>query len=111
MNDPLSLLSTLSRPKLLVAAARLAAPHHRRDRALRTLLGDPAPKGPGEAVIALIVLEQGVEAARCARTAGYSVERHVRVLAALIAEGQTLAGRAPRTPARASTGSALHLVT
>ncbi len=107
MNDPLSLLSTLSRPVLLVTAAQLAAPHYRRDRTLRTLLGDPAPKGSGETVMALIVLEQGMEAARRARTAGYSVERHVRVLAALMAEGQTLANRSPRVQGKPSAPSTL----
>jgi len=111
MNDPQSLLATLSRPTLLVTAAQIAAPHYRRDRMLRTLVGDPAPKGPGETVMALIVMEQAVEAARRARTAGYSVERHVRVLAALIAEGQTLANRTPRVQAKASATSALRLVT
>lgn len=110
MNDPQSLLATLSRPTLLVTAAQLAAPHYRRDRTLRTLLGDPVPKGQGETVMALIVLEQAMEAARSARYASYSVERHVRVLAALIAEGQTLANRAPRVPAKAPATSALRLV-
>lgn len=111
MNDPLSLLATLSRPRLLVTAARIAAPHFRRDRMLRTLLGDPAPKGPGETVMALIVLEQAHDAARRARHAGYSVERHVRVLAALMAEGQTLANRLARGQAKASATSALRLAT
>lgn len=111
MNDPLSLLATLSRPRLLVTAAQLAAPHYSRDRMLRTLLGDPAPKGPGETVMALIVLEQAVEAARRARYAGYSVERHVRVLAALIAEGEGLATRSSRGQAKSSATSALRVAT
>lgn len=111
MNDPLSLLSTLSRPRLLVIAARIASRHYHRDRMLRPLVGDPVPAGPAERVMALVVLEQGLEAARRDRHAGYGAERHVRVLAALMAEGQALADRPARRQAKASATAALRLVT
>lgn len=110
MNDPLSLLNTLNRPRLLVNAARIASAHYRRDTMLRPLLGDPTPSGPAETVMALFVLEQGLEVARCDRYAGYSVERHVRVLAALIAEAQTLATRPARRLAKAPATAASRVV-
>jgi hypothetical protein len=110
MNDPLSLLDTLSRPRLLVTAAQIASAHYRRETMLRRLLGDPAPSGQSETVMALFVLEQGLEAARFERHSGYSVERHVRVLAALIAEAAALATRPARAQAKASATSALRLV-
>ncbi len=99
MNDPLSLLDTLTRPRLLVTAAQIASRHYNRETMLRPLLGDPAPSGPAETVMALFVLEQGLEAARRERHAAYRVERHVRVLAALIAEAQVLAQRPARRQA------------
>jgi len=114
MNDPLSLLSTLSRPRLLVTAAQIASRHYRRERVLRRLTADPIPTGPAETVMLLIVLEQGLEIARHEDHAGYSAERHVRVLAALIAEAQGLAARTARPArrqAKASATSALRLAT
>jgi hypothetical protein len=110
MNDPKSLLNTLERPRLLVTAAQIASAHYRRDTMLRQLLGDPLPSGPAETVMALFVLEQGLETARRDRHAGYGVERHVRVLAALIAEGRALGDRAARSQAKASATAALRLV-
>ncbi|MGS4945598.1 DUF6477 family protein [Meridianimarinicoccus sp. RP-17] len=110
MNDPQSLLNTLNRPRLLVTAAQIASAHYRRETMLRPLLGDPVPTGPAETVMALFVLEQGLEAARRERHAGYGVERHVRVLAALIAEGQALAARPARRQEKASATSVLRVV-
>jgi len=114
MNDPLSLLATLSRPRLLVTAAQHASRHYRRERVLRRLTGEPIPAGPAETVMALVVLEQGLEESRHGEHAGYSPARHVQVLAALMAEGAALSarpGRGPGRQAKASATSALRRAT
>lgn len=110
MNDPLNLLKSLTRPTLLVTAARHAAQGYQRDRVLRRLLKANTPTGHGEAVIKLLILERELDEARRTRIAGYSVARHITVLAALIAEGGYLGNRARPAQANASATSALRLV-
>ena len=110
MNDPLNLLKSLTRPQLLLAAARHASGQYRRDRMLRKLLKAHASVGPGEAVMQLIAIEQEIEDARRQGLASYSAARHIVVLAALVAEGRSLESRAQRVQAKASATSSLRLV-
>lgn len=93
MNDPLNLLKSLTRPSLLVTAARYAAQGYQRDRVLRRVLKTNPPTGHGEAVIKLLILERELDEARRTRIAGYSAARHITVLSALIAEGGHLGSR------------------
>ncbi len=86
MSDPLRQLSALDRPRLLVRAARICARDYRRDRDLRGLLGGNTPQR--DTLSALLTLESSLEDARTSGGGTYSAERHISVLAALIAESR-----------------------
>jgi len=106
MTDPLSLLCTISRPALLMQAARLACADHAHAAVLKRLLGTSTPPGPSEAVVRLLDVEAELEEARRARSAAYSPARHVEALAALLGEGRRLSGRPRAGQAKASGASA-----
>jgi len=90
MTDPLSLLSGLSRPRLLVRAARHGLIDYRRDRDLRRLIGAASPPSPDVSVRRLLTEEAALETTRCAGDVGYSLTRHIDVLIALMAEASLL---------------------
>lgn len=103
-------LARLTRPRLLVRAARFGLAEYRRERDLRRLLGPDAPCGAPAAATALFEREAAAEAARSAGAVTYSPARHVELLVALIAEarqasapaGQATAGQAAPDQAKAS---------
>lgn len=90
MQDVLTQLAALRRPRLLMRAARFAAEHYRRDTALAPLLGEPVPTRHGDAVMRLLGLEAQMNAARCEDTGTYTAERHIEVLAALLGEARLI---------------------
>ncbi|SEA08270.1 DUF6477 family protein [Rubrimonas cliftonensis] len=83
-------LATLSRPRLLAAAARVGATLYRRQRDLPGLL----PQGSGASGVRLVAAIMSAEAAaNAARLAGdptYAPARHVKLLTALLAEAAAL---------------------
>ena len=88
MPSHLSRLNALTRPQLLVRAARHRAIDFSRERAMRRLLqGAPVP-APGQAFDTLFEMEHAMNAARSEGGAAYSPARHVELLAALIHEAQ-----------------------
>lgn len=94
MSEPCNLLSEMRRPAMLIRAARFGLVDYRRERDLRRLIkSEPSPE---RAVPRLIEVEERMEATRRAGDAGYSVNRHIDVLIALLAEARTL----PREPLR-----------
>ncbi len=88
MNDPMSRLSTLSRPRLLVRAARFGTQEFNRDRSLRRIFLGEAIPAPGQAFEALFGREAAMDEARRDGGAAYSPARHVELLAALIYEAK-----------------------
>jgi hypothetical protein len=91
-------LAALSRPRLLAAAARAGAAQYRRERDLPGLLASGA-SGRG-LLSALAAAEADCDADRRVNAPGYSVARHVKLLAALIAETRaTLAAAERKAPA------------
>ncbi|MCR8547230.1 DUF6477 family protein [Salipiger sp. P9] len=90
MQDILSLLETLRRPRLLIRAARIGADDYRRDTHLSRVLGLTAPQRSGPAILKLMEIEATLEARRRAADGGYSIARHVEVLAAMMAEARQL---------------------
>ena len=91
MTDFRSLLANLSRPRLLIRAARFGLGDYRRERDLRRLL---APHlNPERAMPHLLDVEAQLEQTRRSGDAAYSVARHIEVLIALMAEARLL----PRT--------------
>lgn len=77
----------IKRPRILARAARAGAQLYERERDLKRILpGLIGRRRPVEIVSRLTEAEAACEDARCARVATYSVERHVQLLTALVAE-------------------------
>ncbi len=91
MQDVLSMLNNLRRPRLLIRAARAGAMEYNRKRHLQRLLGyGGALPRTGPALMRLMELERGLNAARKNDDAGYSLPRHLDVLIAITGEAQLL---------------------
>ena len=90
MQDVLSMLNALRRPRLLIRAARIGAQEYCRDRHLRRLLGYGALPRPAAALMRLIELERGQDEQRRDDDAGYSLTRHLDILIAMMGEAQLL---------------------
>ncbi|AML52716.1 MULTISPECIES: DUF6477 family protein [Falsihalocynthiibacter] len=93
MNDILTMLKMLNRPRLLVRAARHGLSEYNRDRHLPRLIKDARLPGPGQAVITLMSEEQILEEKRKLGDASYSVMLHIEMLVALMGEAKLLAVR------------------
>jgi hypothetical protein len=95
-------LAAMTRPRLLLRAARFGVGDYRRERDLRRLIG--MVTRPQEVLSALIAAEEEAEATRQAGDANYSPARHIEILIALLAEARlhlpaaTAAGRVPSLP-------------
>lgn len=90
MQDLLTRLSHLRRPRLLIRAARIAAQDYRRDVRLPRLLGYGVMPKIGEAVLRLMEMEAEMNEKRETGDASYSIAGHVEVLTALMGESQFL---------------------
>ena len=99
MQDVLSMLNTLHRPRLLIRAARAGAQEYNRNRHLQRLLGYGALPRTGQAILRLIDLENGLNEKRKQDDAGYSLPRHLDVLIAIVGEAQLLRAMQPVTDA------------
>ncbi len=93
MKDPLTTLTALRRPQLLVDSATTALARYRREPMLRRLLGVATVPGPGQASVRLLEREAEVEEARARRDAAYAPGLHVTLLTALMAEANLLRER------------------
>ncbi|MBU2962268.1 hypothetical protein KO516_15880 [Citreicella sp. C3M06] len=94
MQDILSLMNSLRRPRLLVRTARIGADDYRREKHLRRILPGLAPGRSGPVLMRLIEIEASLDASRRASDASYSVARHVEVLAAMLGEARLMRERA-----------------
>ena len=88
MHNPLSRLSTLNRPRILVRAARIGVADYNRGRSLKRLLPGEAVPSPGLAFDTLLEREAALDAVRREGGASYSAARHVELLSALIDEAR-----------------------
>ena len=96
MQDIISMLSALHRPRLMMRAARIGAEEYRRNTHLPRLLGYGVLPGHGAALIRLMEIEADLETARKASDASYSLVRHLDILIAMVAEARVLkAAKAP----------------
>ena len=96
MQDILTLLNNLRRPRLMMRAARIGAEHYRRSTHLPRLLGYGMLPRHGEALWQLMELEALQEEQRRAGVAGHSLLRQIDLLIAMVAEARELkALRAP----------------
>lgn len=90
MQDALSRLDALHRPRLLTRAARIGARDYRRDVHLPRLLGYGRLPRHGDALMQLLDLEDSLNDRRKQEGTAYPMLRHLDVLIALIAEGRFL---------------------
>lgn len=102
MQDLLTQLSHLRRPRLLVRAARIAAQDYRRDIRLPRLLGYGTTPRCGDALVRLMEIEAGLNEKRETGDASYSIAGHVEVLTALMGESQFLRAQSTGTTERPS---------
>lgn len=90
MQDILTMLSALQRPRLMMRAARIGAEDYRRDRHLPRLLGYGTLPRTAAAVMKLMEIEAVFEEQRAQSDASYSLVQHLDVLIALVAEARVL---------------------
>lgn len=95
MTDLFSVLNALRRPKLLIRAARCGVADYRRERDLKRILRQSRASAPVQALGSLLAEETRLEANREAGEATYSIQRHVAVLTAILAEARLLPQAAP----------------
>lgn len=88
MHSPMTRLAALSRPRLLVRAARFGITELNRERTLRRILRGERVPAPGQAFEQLYAREAEMNDLRRVGEAGYSPARHIELLAALIHEAQ-----------------------
>lgn len=90
MQDILTMLSKLHRPRLMMRAARIGAEDYRRTAHLPRLLGYGTLPRHGAAAMKLMQIEAELEDQRINGDAGYSLIRHIDVLIALVSEARVL---------------------
>lgn len=90
MQDILSMLNTLRRPRLLMRAARIGAEDYRRTAHLPRLLGYGQLPRHGAALMHLIELEGEMNGQRLSDESSYSLLRHIDVLIAIVGESRIL---------------------
>lgn len=90
MQDLLSMLHALRRPKLMMRAARIGAEDYRRAAHLPRLLGYGVLPRHGAALMKLMEMESELENQRTSSDANYSVTRHIDVMIAVVSEARDL---------------------
>ncbi len=88
MQDLMTMITTLRRPRLLARAAKHGAQDYNRDRHLQRILGYGSLPGTGAALMRLLELEREVNEQRKEEDAAYSLVRHLDLLIALLGEAQ-----------------------
>ncbi|APX11606.1 DUF6477 family protein [Tateyamaria omphalii] len=90
MQDILTMLSTLRRPRLLMRAARIGAEDYRRSAHLPRLLGYGHLPRHGAALMRLMEIEGELNAQRISDDSSYSLLRHIDILIAIVGEARIL---------------------
>ncbi|MEL6806335.1 MAG: DUF6477 family protein [Pseudomonadota bacterium] len=99
MQDILSMLNALHRPRLLIRAARIGAEDYRRAAHLPRLLGYGQLPRHGKALMRLMEIEGELNALRLGEDSSYSLLRHIDVLIAIVGEGRILRAAQMGAPA------------
>lgn len=101
MQDILSMLNALHRPRLLIRAARIGAEDYRRAAHLPRLLGYGQLPRHGAALMRLMEIEGELNALRLSEDSSYSLLRHIDLLIAIVGESRILRAALIDSPARA----------
>ncbi len=89
----IDILQSLKRPKILVRAARLGLAEYNRDRELRRITKTTQNTNPQAVFARLLAHEHHLEDARCNGDASYSIQHHIQVLTAVLAEAKLIIKR------------------
>ncbi|PSL17360.1 DUF6477 family protein [Shimia abyssi] len=90
MQDILTIMNTLRRPRLLIRAARAGVAEYQREQHLKRHLGyGPLPR-TGAALMRLIEMESELNRQRRTSDAAYSLVKHVDILIAMMGEARIL---------------------
>lgn len=103
MQDVMTMLQNLRRPRLMMRAARIGAEEYRRTVHLPRHLGYGALPQHAAALMKLIQIEAEMEDQRKVEDAGYSLMRHIDVLIALVGEARVLRNAQADRPVKAIT--------
>ena len=90
MQDILSMLNALRRPRLLMRAARIGAEDYRRNAHLPRLLGYGQMPRHGAALMRLVEIESDLNDQRLSEDSAYSLLRHIDVLIAIVGEARIM---------------------
>lgn len=90
MQDVLSMLQSLKRPRLLMRAARIGAEEYRRTAHLPRLLGYGNLPRHAPALMRLMEIEAELNTQRIEDDSAYSLLRHIDVLIAIVGEARVL---------------------
>ncbi len=88
MTDIAQALAALRRPRILIRAARAGMAEYRRERDLKRILRRAKAEAGTHPLGSLIAEENRLETHRASGEATYSIQHHVAVLTALIAEAR-----------------------
>lgn len=90
MQDVLTLMDGLTRPKLLIRAARMGAETYRRETHLPRVLGYGQVPRTAEALLSLMQQEADLNRLRKAQDTTYSLSTHLDLLIAMVGEARIL---------------------
>ncbi|WP_050603531.1 DUF6477 family protein [Ruegeria sp. 6PALISEP08] len=88
MQDLMTMITTLRRPRMLARAAKLGARDYNRDSHLQRIMGYGSLPSSGPALLRLMEMEKEVNEQRKEDDAAYSLVRHLDLLIALLGEAQ-----------------------
>ena len=88
MQDLMTMITALRRPRMLARAAKHGARDYDRDRHLQRILGYGTLPSTGPALMRLMEMEREMNDQRTAEDAAYSLVRHLDLLIALLGEAQ-----------------------
>ena len=93
MQDVMTMLNQLRRPRLLIRAARIGAADYRRAVHLPRLLGHSVLPRHGAALMRLIEIEDVLNDQRLNEDSAYNLLKHIDILIAIVAEARTMRSR------------------
>lgn len=96
MQDVLTILQNLHRPRLLMRAARIGSMEYRRTAHLPRLLGYGAIPKHTAALLKLMEIEDDLNGQRKEGDSAYNLPRHIDVLIAIVGEARMLRASQPK---------------
>ena len=96
MQDALTILHKLRRPKMLMRAAQIGVAEYKRVAHLPRLLGYGRMPKQSEAILKLIEIEKNLKALRKAGESADNLLRHIDVMIAIVGEARDLRTSQPK---------------